>query len=404
MKREQFVAALRTTLIRLDDYQNLRHSPLLPLLPLAPEGPNPVALQRYLIEAIDTLKRAPGSAQAAALLYYRYVEHLSQADVAFQLGISVRQLRRDQNNAIELLAEQVWREVASLHAVPVAVSLPTPSPALASGALHAEVDWLRRRHTGVSCQLGPELQKALAEAAVLAATYQVDFRRGAPRDAVAVALPPLVLRQTLLTLLQLLMPVVAHQRLTLTTTETQRTVTLTIALPAGVEPGPLLNACQQAHQVALQLLTPFHGAVAAPSQPAPAAIELILPKVAGIPVLVVDDNPDTCQLLQRYAAHSRYQVIPVTDGRQTVALAQQHAVQALVLDVMMPDLDGWDLLAQLRYHPATQRLPIAVCTVLPQQELARLLGATHFLQKPINQETFLETLTTLVAATARAPC
>lgn len=403
MKREQFVAALRTTLIRLDDYQNLRHSPLLPLLGKAADGANPVALQRYLIKAIDALKQAPSSAHAAALLYYRYVEHLSQADVAFQLGISVRQLRRDQNNAIELLAEQLWTEIAPWRAS----SPPSPSPlqdhTLESDALHAEVDWLRRRHTGVSCQLALEMKKALAEAAVLAATYQVDFALDAQAPLAAVALPSLVLRQTLLTLLQLLMPVVARQTLTLTLTEAQRTVTLTVVLPASVDKVIVASPCQQAHQVAVQLLTPFHGTVRVHSQANPCQIELILPKVAGIPILVVDDNPDTCQLLQRYAAHSRYQVIPVTDARQTLALAQQHAAQGLVLDVMMPDLDGWDLLAQLRHHPATHRLPIAVCTVLPQQELARLLGATYFLQKPISQETFLETLTALVAATGRAP-
>ncbi|MEZ4683190.1 MAG: response regulator [Caldilineaceae bacterium] len=217
-------------------------------------------------------------------------------------------------------------------------------------------------------------------------------------------MPPLVLRQTLLTLpLQLLMPVVAHQTLTLCLTEAQGTVILAIALPASTDSMPEGDHWQQAHQVAVQLLTPFHGTIRVQNQTSPCQIELTLPKVAGIPILVVDDNPDTCQLLQRYAAHSRYQVIPVTDARQTLALAQQHAARALVLDVMMPDLDGWDLLAQLRHHPATHKLPIAVCTVLPQQELARLLGATHFLQKPISQESFLTALTALAAATAITP-
>lgn len=403
MKREQFVAALRTTLIRLDDYQNLRHSPLLPLLCTAADAANPVALQRCLVDAIAALKREPSHVDAAALLYYRYVEHLSQADVAFQLGVSVRQLRRDQNNAIELLAEQLWRQV-----IPIAVP---PSPAqglthaspLGNSALHAEVDWLRRRHTGVSCQLVPEIQKALAEAAVLAATYHVTLAPAYREPVAPVALPPLVLRQTLLTVLQLLMPAVAHQTLRFTLTEAQRTVTLTILLPPTARGGALAAPWQQAQQVAVQLLTPFHGRVWVQNQSNPDQIELILPKVAGIPILVVDDNPDTCQLLQRYAAHSRFQLIAAADGRQTMVLVQQHAVQALVLDVMMPDLDGWDLLAQLRHHPATHALPIAVCTVLPQQELARLLGANYFLQKPLSQETFLATLTALVAATATAP-
>ncbi len=69
----------------------------------------------------------------------------------------------------------------------------------------------------------------------------------------------------------------------------------------------------------------------------------------------------------------------------------------LVLDVMMPETDGWSLLAQWRHHPATQAIPVAVCTILPQQELSRVLGAKLFMQKPVTQEQFLETLAALTA-------
>ncbi|MCE7988277.1 MAG: response regulator [Caldilinea sp. CFX5] len=401
MKREQFVAALRSALMQLDDYQNLRHSPLLPRLGQEPTGANPVALQRRLVAAINALQDDPTTAHAYPLLHYRYVEHLSQAEVAFQLGVSVRQLRRDQNNAIELLAEALWQQLPATPPPTEPINVPTAA-AMNSDALEAEVDWLRRQHSGESSDLTQEVQKALADATVLAATYRVHLQPLYPDRAAPAAVPPLVVRQTLLTLLSLLIPQVAGETLTLRLTVAERLLTVSLALPATHSREEYAQHCHHALQVAAQLLTPFHGAVCLPAA-TPPQITITLPKVAGIPVLLVDDNPDIGQLLQRYAAHSRFQIIPVADARQTIALAQAHGAQALVIDVMMPDLDGWDLLAQVRHHPATQALPIAVCTILPQQELARLLGATHFLQKPISQERWLTALNALVAATATRP-
>jgi len=116
-------------------------------------------------------------------------------------------------------------------------------------------------------------------------------------------------------------------------------------------------------------------------------------------VLVVDDNPGTRQLLQRYAASSRFQIIATDDVRQVISLAQEYQVQAIVLDVMMPEVDGWDLLSQIRHHPATQHTPIAICTILPQEQLSHLLGADAFIQKPVQQRTFLEVLDRLTAST-----
>ena len=406
MQREQFVAALRAALMQLDDYQNLRHNPLLPLLGQDSAGVNPVALQRRLVDAIHMLKGEPTTAHAYPLLHYRYVEHLSQAEVAFQLGVSVRQLRRDQNNAIELLAEQLWQRLPTVPTPPLPAAEPSnitpPASAIDTGALAAEVDWLRRQHSGVSSELAQEVQKALTEAAVLAATYRVRLQPLGLDGVARAAVPPLVVRQTLLTLLSLLLPQVADQTLTIRLTVAESLLTLTLTLPATVAWQEYATHSHNARRVADQLLAPFHGGVCLPVVEPP-QITITLPKVAGIPILLVDDNPDIGQLLQRYVAHSRFQIIPVVDARQTIALAQQHQVQALVIDVMMPDLDGWDLLTQVRHHPATQALPVAVCTILPQQELARLLGATHFLQKPINQERFLAALTALIAATATTP-
>jgi CheY-like chemotaxis protein len=68
-----------------------------------------------------------------------------------------------------------------------------------------------------------------------------------------------------------------------------------------------------------------------------------------------------------------------------------------VLDVMLPGIDGWELLGRLREHPQTKDVPVVVCTILSQQQLALTLGATDFLRKPITRDAFLATLDRQIA-------
>jgi CheY-like chemotaxis protein len=62
---------------------------------------------------------------------------------------------------------------------------------------------------------------------------------------------------------------------------------------------------------------------------------------------------------------------------------------------MIPDRDGWDLLQVLLNQPDTQHIPIIICSVLKQKELALSLGATAFLEKPISEQSLLSVLTAL---------
>ena len=73
-------------------------------------------------------------------------------------------------------------------------------------------------------------------------------------------------------------------------------------------------------------------------------------------------------------------------------MAEESAPQVIVVDVMLPGIEGWELLGRLRTHPKTRDVPIIVCTILPQEQLALSLGAAEFLRKPINREALLSAL------------
>jgi CheY-like chemotaxis protein len=129
----------------------------------------------------------------------------------------------------------------------------------------------------------------------------------------------------------------------------------------------------------------------------PFIAKLTLPILERVPVLVVDDNADALQLFERYASGTRYCLTVTHEPKQALRMAQALEPQIIVLDVMMPEVDGWELLAQLRQQPETADTAVIICTVLPQEALALGLGADAFLQKPVSQEAFLFALDRLVA-------
>ena len=112
MDFQQFVDHLRRALNHLYDPDYLRRSPIAGILGLDGRFNTPLAVQDMLILAITDLHsdhNDPAQNQALQeILQYRYVEQFTQDEVALQLGVSTRQLRRKQKNALEVLAWALW--------------------------------------------------------------------------------------------------------------------------------------------------------------------------------------------------------------------------------------------------------------------------------------------------------
>jgi len=125
---------------------------------------------------------------------------------------------------------------------------------------------------------------------------------------------------------------------------------------------------------------------------------ITLPAPEQSMVLVVDDNADALQLIERYLSSTRYLFAGTQDATQAVTMAAELEPAAILLDVMLPERDGWTLLGQLREHPQTERIPVVVCTILSQRELALALGAAGFIRKPVKRAELLATLDRLACS------
>lgn len=403
--QRNLLEALRSGLMQLDDLAVLRRNPLLPLL--CRPGDSALALQQVLVAAIAELALSDDAFadDAHEILYYRYVERMTQQQLAYQLGVSVRHLRRLQENALELLAARLATrlEQASFLTVPDAspseVSMVEVAEELASdvtSAIADEIAWLHAGGGGETADLADALARALHDVAVVAGHLEVEVAVPLSLPPCLVAVPAPVLHQTLLTTLTW-----AVARSAAGQTARLRVAWLNSAYEAGVTlilPKPIREGGDPDREldVAGQLLASFGGSVTRSADLLRA--EIRAPRVGTVPVLIVDDNPDARLLLQRYMAQSRFQAIVAESGDAALALAREYQVQAVVLDIMMPGIDGWSLLARLRHDPATQAVPVVISTILPQRPIAKLLGAADFLQKPISRPELLATLGRLVGS------
>jgi CheY-like chemotaxis protein len=129
-----------------------------------------------------------------------------------------------------------------------------------------------------------------------------------------------------------------------------------------------------------------------PSGPRAFHAALCFPAADRTPVFFVEDNEDTLMLLERHVENTRYRFIGSTAPEQAVAVAAETRPSVVVLDVMLPGVDGWELLGRLQQHPATADLPVIVCSILPQAQLAASLGAAGFIAKPVSRAALLEAL------------
>jgi CheY-like chemotaxis protein len=109
-------------------------------------------------------------------------------------------------------------------------------------------------------------------------------------------------------------------------------------------------------------------------------------------VLVVDDNADLTALFQRYAAGHNLNVVGATNGAQALALARELRPQLIILDLMLAQMDGWEILQRLRRSEEAAATPIVICSVLNEPDLAFSLGASDYVTKPINQATLVDVL------------
>lgn len=111
------------------------------------------------------------------------------------------------------------------------------------------------------------------------------------------------------------------------------------------------------------------------------------PPPPGSTVLVIDDDADTREILTRALERAGYVVVTAIDGPSGLALAETRAIDVILLDVMMPGMDGLTVCATLRGHERTRPIPVILLTAkddVATRATGMRLGVSEYIPKPVS--------------------
>ncbi|NOQ33918.1 MAG: response regulator [Methanosarcinales archaeon] len=112
-------------------------------------------------------------------------------------------------------------------------------------------------------------------------------------------------------------------------------------------------------------------------------------------ILVVEDDTKSSELLTVTLTGAGYRVIPAYNGRDALAVAKRLKPFAITLDIMLPGMDGWDVLKYLKYDSETSNIPVIVVSMLDEAEVGFSLGVVDYFVKPVEKNTFVAALNNL---------
>jgi CheY-like chemotaxis protein/transcriptional regulator with XRE-family HTH domain len=371
-------------------------------------------LQRTLVRAMDGLRPQPTDPPTAPivrfykLLSLRYVQGLTQEAAAARLGMDTRYLRKQQQKAVRALARLLWeasqhgpsalgsRARASEIASAEAAELEAESPDWAM-QVQQELTSLIQKAPDATASVETTLRDVLDLSAAL--TYQRSIRLSMKTEQpqLQAAIHPSALRQILLAGITSLVQSMACGEIILSAKLAEGSVRITIAAtPAGPADPSDLTLIQK-------IANAYHGTTTLSREDGVTCLLVDLPAcalAARARVLVIEDNTDLVSFYQAYTYGTRYEILHATGARRALEMVEAHRPDLIVLDVMLPDpdMDGWKLLMQLHGDAKTRAIPVVVCSVVRERELALALGAAVYVPKPVARRGFLAALESALCA------
>ena len=103
-------------------------------------------------------------------------------------------------------------------------------------------------------------------------------------------------------------------------------------------------------------------------------------------IMVVDDDPDTVTVLARYLQREGFATLEALSGAQCLKLVGEHHIDVILLDLMMPEMDGFQVVRALKNNPATAEIPIIMVTArddIESRSEGMRVGVSDFLAKPV---------------------
>jgi CheY-like chemotaxis protein len=118
-------------------------------------------------------------------------------------------------------------------------------------------------------------------------------------------------------------------------------------------------------------------------------------------ILIIDDDATVRDVIGRFLEREGFSVVKADGGKEGLRLARELRPAAVTLDIMMPDIDGWTVLAAIKGDPELVDLPVVLMTIVDEKNRGYALGAAEYLVKPVDRKKLFDVLRTLCGSTGR---
>jgi CheY-like chemotaxis protein len=394
MEKKEFSSLFKDLITHLYDYAVLETHPLIEVitLPRSFHGSRGEYIRQMILEEVERFKPAGKDHslhdiewRPYNILNKRYVEGASLRELSGALSLSERQLRRDNSRAVQALAGRIWDKLVASGAIKRMTADDDRDDLLAFD-VNVEVLILNEVIDGIM---------SVFEKRIQAEGYSITLEKGT--DPIRVLADRIITRQILISLVSYCLNFSPQLEIELRTDATAQKAVVAIQ-SALVDPwrqedkddyADLLEAALKWSRIMDAVIHEKH-----PDDGQLGFIELAfsLPLAEQALILVVDDQQPTHQMFLRFLSRTDYQIIGITDPSKTLSMARQLKPALITLDVMMPQVDGWEILQALKTDRDTKNIPVLVCSAWEEPALAKSLGASGFLKKPIRQRDLLSVL------------
>lgn len=359
------------------------------------------ALRRVILEAIQSLRPGPGVPALSPdwriyrILELRYLEGFSPQETMQELAIGRSQFFRDQSRVLDLLTKSLRERALAIQRDTGVEPMTSRDQLLQDETerLASSAHWECLDLSDVVATLRPLLDGLMR---AYRATLRVRILGTKP----VVRADRVMVRQVLLNLVPSLLGVSDDRTLELAVVRDEHQVQMTLRTRGRpLSEGERLKGAR----LSAKLMAAMEGAMTAQYEAGRWQITLSWPRPQTRTLLVIDDNESLIDLFRRYVAHRDWQVVGVRDRHQALEALREWRPDAILLDIMMPQEDGWDILTSLKRLPQTREVPIVICSVVNQPELPLSLGATAYLVKPVTQQALVDLLDRLPSLASAKP-
>jgi CheY-like chemotaxis protein len=382
---------VRDCLLHLYDYIFLQEHPLVhTCVPDAKGDASRIQVFRQIItDAIESLNpggRVEANSRETRLFDILQMRYINQQQIQFilhRLNLSERQFYRDHAKAVQTLSRVLSEQIKG----------PLVADAPATMSIQSEVERVHNQGEPQQVNALNFVQQTLVTIQALVQRHQAQIDLHIPDTVLALNTDRTVLRQAIIWIMSQL----------ITQSPEQSSFSLSLDLSANhyqfifrrkdstFDLMPLYFAAEQ--KETLHTLVSALGGQITEAVLLDDEVQIVLEvPLKQRSILIIDDNPDVIALFRRYLAGYPYQALTAPEGDQAIQIAREAQPGLIILDVMLPKQDGWEILQLLKNHRTTRHIPVLICSVLNAADLAQSVGADGFLRKPPRESEFLEVL------------